>query len=209
MRALIKADFPDLKEKEIKDLLDPKTWTSQKELLDKAIILQAIIRTDQHDDFNAFEATLTIAIKTSGVELDAKQRKQLIAAVSWTNPDAEPVIKKVLGRAGDKSGETADSKKKLKSDPTYGTFEYRGQLVQFQPDSDLRDNEDVPLTAKTARGANVDAVNEAYFRRKSRLTFPTLGLTTASATSVISKLASSVTRFPLTDTFMSMTLRAH
>ena len=152
VRALVKADFADLKEKQIKDLLHPKTWNAQKELLDKATQLQATIGTDQHDDFNEFEETLKQAIKETGVELDAKQKKQIIAAVSWTNPDAEPVIKKVL--------------KKGKADPTYGTFEYQGQIVQFQPDSDLRDNEDVPLTAETARGANVDAINEAYFHKE-------------------------------------------
>ena len=152
VRAMVKADFADLKEKQIKDLLDPKTWTAQKELLDKAIQLQAAIGMDQHDDFNQFEETLTQAIKDTGVELDAKQKKQILAAVSWTNPEAEPVIKKVL-----KKGEV---------DPTYGSFEYRKQVVQFQPDSDLRDNEDVPLTAETARGANVDAVNEAYFHKE-------------------------------------------
>ena len=45
----------------------------------------------------------------------------------------------------------------------YGAFEYKGQVVQFQTDGKLRDNEDVALTAKTAKGANVDTVNEAYF----------------------------------------------
>ncbi|WP_417377451.1 type I restriction-modification system subunit M [Gimesia maris] len=149
IRAMVKADFADLKERQIKDLLAVKTWTDQKELLDIAIKLQAVIGTDQHDDFNQFEETLKAAIKVAEVELDVRQKKQIIAAVSWTNPEAQPVIKKVL--------------KKGKADPTYGTFEYQGQIVQFQPDSDLRDNEDVPLTAETARGANVDAVNEAYF----------------------------------------------
>ena len=48
----------------------------------------------------------------------------------------------------------------------YGAFEYQGQIVQFLPDSNLRDNEDVPLTAETARGANVNAVNEAYFNKE-------------------------------------------
>lgn len=152
VRALIKADFADLKEKQIKDLLAVKTWTEQKELLDKATALQAVIGTDQHDDFNQFEATLKSAIKNAEVELDAKQKKQIIAAVSWTNPDAQPVIKNVL--------------KNAEPDPTYGTFEYRDQIVQFKPDSDLRDNEDVPLTADTARGADVNAVNEAYFHKE-------------------------------------------
>ena len=121
-------------------------------MLDIASKLQEVIGTDQHDDFNEFEAKLTQAIKSSDVELDARQKKALIAAVSWTNPDAEPVIKKVL--------------KNAQAKPKYGTFEYRDQIVEFKPDSDLRDNEDVPLTAETARGANVDAVNEAYFNKE-------------------------------------------
>ncbi|WP_417735245.1 type I restriction-modification system subunit M [Rosistilla oblonga] len=152
IRAMLKADFADLKEKQIKDLLDPKTWAAQKELLDIAIKLQAVIGNDQHDDFNQFGETLTQAIKEADVELDTKQKKQIIAAISWTNPDAEPVIKKVI--------------KKGEPNYPYGTFEYGGQIVEFKPDSDLRDNEDVPLTEGTARGANVDAVNEAYFHKE-------------------------------------------
>ena len=152
VRAMVKGDFADLKEAQIKDILAAKTWVAQKEILDKAIELQATIGTDQHNDFNEFEDTLKQAIKGADVELDAKQKKQIIAAVSWTNPDAEPVVKKLL--------------KKGDVDPTYGSFKYGKQIVQFQPDSDLRDNEDVPLTAETARGANVDEVNEAYFEKE-------------------------------------------
>ncbi|WP_037249912.1 type I restriction-modification system subunit M [Rhodopirellula europaea] len=162
VRAMVKANFADLKEKQIKDLLSPTTWRVQKKLLDKALRLQSAIGQDQHDDFNKFQRTLKQAIKDSGVELDSKQKKQILAAVSWTNPDAEPVIKKVIvsGKA------LAAGKPSTEPDPTYGTFEYAGQIVNFQPDSDLRDNEDVPLTAETARGANVDAVNEAYFHKE-------------------------------------------
>ena len=152
IRAMVKADFADLKEKQIKDLLDSQTWNAQKELLDIATKLQSAIGTDQQDDFNQFESALKKAIKDTCVDLDAKQKKQMIAAVSWTNPDAEPVIKKVI--------------KNTDADPTYGTFEYSGQIVEFKPDSDLRDNEDVPLTADTARGAEVDVVNEAYFHKE-------------------------------------------
>ena len=150
-RALVKADFSDLKEKQLKDLLDAKVWKTQKELREKALKLQKVIGKKQTDDFNAFEETLEAALKKSGVKLEAKERKQLLDAVTWTNPDAEPVIKKVV---------------KGKPKPLYGTFEYQGQTVEFQPDSNLRDNEDVPLTAKTAKGGNVDAENEAYFQRE-------------------------------------------
>ena len=59
--------------------------------------------------------------------------------------------------------------KTTQPEPTYGTFEYRDQIVEFKPDSDLRDNEDVPLTKETALGSGanaVNAVNEAYFHRE-------------------------------------------
>ncbi|MCF7991433.1 MAG: type I restriction-modification system subunit M [Thiohalocapsa sp.] len=151
VRALVKADFKDMKEAQIKDLLAPKTWIAQWELLKKGVRLQAAIGTEQDDDFNAFEKTLKQALKQTEIKLDTKERKQLLDAVTWTNPDAEPVVKKVL---------------KAKADPMYGTFEYQGQVVQFQPDSNLRDFEDVPLTSDTARGANVNAVNEAYFNKE-------------------------------------------
>ena len=159
VRTLIKAEFKELKEKQIKDLLSDKTWQAQQTLFNKAVTLQAEIGAamgnGQHDDFNTFEEQLKKALKATGIKLETKERKQLLDAVTWTNPAAEPVIKKVLKSPGANL-----------PDPIYGTFEYRGQIVQFQPDSNLRDNEDVPLTFDTARGANVNAVNEAYFNKE-------------------------------------------
>ncbi len=151
VRTLIKADFQGLKEKQVKEVLSPKTWSAQKALLEKAETVQKAIGTDQHDDFNIFEGVLKKALKDLGSKLDAKEKKQLLEAVSWTNPDAEPVIKKVL---------------KSKADPMYGAFDYRGQVVQFRPDSSLRDNEDVPLTVETSRGATVNDVSETYFTKE-------------------------------------------
>ncbi len=151
VRALVKADFEGLKEKHIKALLAPETWTTQRSLLDKANELMEAIGSEKFDDFNAFEDVLKQALRDTGVKLDSKEKKQLLAAVTWTNPDAEPVIKKVL---------------KTEANPMYGAFEYGGRVVSFQPDTKLRDNEDVPLTEETARGAKVDAFNEAYFKKE-------------------------------------------
>ncbi|MBT3381440.1 MAG: SAM-dependent DNA methyltransferase [Lentisphaerae bacterium] len=151
IRALLKTDFNELKEKQKKALLNPKTWLAQETLLEKARALQSVIGTDRTDDFNAFEGALKKVLKQTGIKLDAKEKKQFVDAVSWTNPDAEPAIKKVL---------------KTPANPMYGAFSYRDQVVTFQPDSNLRDNEDVPLTAETARGADVNAVNEAYFNKE-------------------------------------------
>jgi type I restriction enzyme M protein len=118
IRALIKADFSDLKEAQIKELLDPKTWRAQQELLAKARTLQRALGSDPCDDFNAFDSRLTQALKATDTKLDAKERKQFLDAVSWTNPAAAPVIKRVI---------------KGPATPLYGAFVYHGQVVEFQP----------------------------------------------------------------------------
>jgi len=91
IRTHIKADFPELKEKQIKDALDAALWRNQLAILQKARALQAKIGADQHDDMNTFDTVL----KSTGVALDGPAKKQISAAVIWKNPKAAKVIKKV------------------------------------------------------------------------------------------------------------------
>ncbi|EJR0951354.1 type I restriction-modification system subunit M [Vibrio alginolyticus] len=158
VRVLIKADFPELKEKQIKDVLDSKLWLNQKALMDAAKALQVAVdenaggqalggKYQQSDDFNQFELTLKGAFKATGIKFDAKQKKQFIDAITWKNQDAEPVIKKVLK-------ETAQ--------PLYGAFDYKGKVVEFQQDGDLRDNENVPLDPSVSTSTLI----ESYFKRE-------------------------------------------
>ena len=135
-RAIIKAEFAELKEKQIKDLLDSKLWLAQRGLMEKAQQIQAALGTQAggntlvSNDFNQFQLTLKGAIKTAGVKLDAKENKQFTDAITTKNPDAEPVVKKALKEA---------------AQPLYGAFEYKGKVVEFEQDGELRDNENVPL----------------------------------------------------------------
>ncbi len=144
IRKTMKTDFKALKEKQIKTLLDSKTWLFQRDILLKARELQQAIGKKQHDDMNGYDA----AVKATGVKLDAKEKKQIIAAVSWKNPDAKKVIKKIH--------------KKAKADPVYGLFEKNGKVVEYKPDGDLRDNENVPLDPLKS----VNEINEAYFTKE-------------------------------------------
>ncbi|WDG12027.1 class I SAM-dependent DNA methyltransferase (plasmid) [Vibrio campbellii] len=153
VRALIKADFPELKEKQIKDVLDSKLWLNQKALMDAAKTLQVAVgdkmggKAQQSDDFNQFELTLKGAFKATGIKFDAKQKKQFTDAITWKNQDAEPVIKKVL---------------KEDAQPLYGAFDYKGKIVEFQQDGDLRDNENVPLDPSVSTSTLI----ESYFKRE-------------------------------------------
>lgn len=144
IRKYIKSHFNTLKEKQIKDLLNRKTWLNQKQILLKAKQLQQAIGTEQHDDMNGYDAV----IKATGIKLDAKEKKQITAAVSWKNPDAEKVIKKVH--------------KKKKANPVYGLFEMDGKVVEYKADGDLRDHENVALDPSRP----VNEVNEAYFAKE-------------------------------------------
>ena len=147
IRRYCKLHFADLKEKHIKDLLNRTTWMDQKRLLLKAQRLQANIGTVQHDDFNAFDEVVKAVCKQQGIVLDAKDKKQIIDAVTWKNPEAAKVIKKTH---------------KTKENPLYGLFAVNGEVLEYQTDSDLRDNENVALDPSQS----VNTINEAYFLKE-------------------------------------------
>ena len=147
VRALVKAEYPELKEKDIKDVLDSKIWLFQKELMQKAQVLQSHIGAAQCDDFNQFDETLKQAFKATGIKFDTKEKKQFIDAITWKSADAEPVISKAI---------------KGTENPLYGQFTYNGKVVEFVQDGDLRDAENIALNP------NVDTTDliESYFKRE-------------------------------------------
>lgn len=150
-RAMIKADFSELKESQVKDVLDTKVWRDQLALMTKAKALQSAIGARQFDDFNEFEKVFKQALKDTDVNLDTKEKKQLMDAITWKNPDAEPVIKKAVKVAN----------------PRYGAFSYtdpasKTKIVEFQTDSDLRDYENVPLNPEVTTTELI----ESYFARE-------------------------------------------
>jgi type I restriction enzyme M protein len=168
-RAIIKADFPELKEKQIKDVLEPKLWLFQKALMEKAQQLQTQLGDDaggkqlQSDDFNQFDITYTQALKALNIKLDSKEKKQLLDAITFKNTDAECVVDKI---------------NKDSANPMYGAFEYQGnvtkwqgKVVTYKQDGDLRDNENVPLKEAYLNGSAQPSISttqmvENYFNRE-------------------------------------------
>ncbi|MGO2182817.1 MAG: type I restriction-modification system subunit M [Pseudoalteromonas nigrifaciens] len=168
-RAIIKADFPELKEKQIKDVLEPKLWLFQKSLMETAQQLQTQLGSDaggkqlQSDDFNQFDITYTQALKALDIKLDTKERKQLLDAITFKNPAAECVVDKLF---------------KDSANPMYGAFEYQGnvkkwqgKVVTYKQDGDLRDNENVPLKEAYLNGSTQPSISttqmvENYFNRE-------------------------------------------
>lgn len=114
----------------------------------KARQLQAQIGTAQCDDMNTYEAVLTRAYLDLNIRLDAGEKKQIQAAVSWKNPAAAKVIKK--------------THKSTAANPLFGLFAVAGKTVEYEADSDLRDYENVALDPSQP----VDTLVDTYFRRE-------------------------------------------
>ncbi|MGI2025869.1 type I restriction-modification system subunit M [Endozoicomonas acroporae] len=147
IRTRIKKDFTELKEKQAKEVLDTKLWLFQRKLMEKAQQLQSEVGIENSDDFNSFDELLKASMKKRAIKLDAKEKKQLLDAITHKNPEAEPVIKKVL---------------KEEEQPLYGAFEYRSNVVEFETDGDLRDNENIPLDPSVTTSKLI----ETYFQRE-------------------------------------------
>ena len=147
IRALLKVEFAEIKEKDIKTLLNAELWLKQQQLVKATQQLQAAMGTQGSDDFNAFERDLNAAIKRLNIKLDAKEKKQLIDAITWKNADAEPVISKVV---------------KTQANPLYGQFAYQGKVVEFVQDGELRDAENIALDPSL----NTTDLIESYVKRE-------------------------------------------
>ena len=89
------------------------------------------------EDYNIFRGRVDAVLKQADIYLSAPDLKQILKAVSWRVETAPAVIAKVH-----KPG-------KAKADPLRGLFEAmvdgKQTIVEYEPDSDLRDTEQVPL----------------------------------------------------------------
>jgi type I restriction enzyme M protein len=139
-----------LPEKKKKKLLDPRTWEREGRLVEAATKLREVLGGMLFEDHNVFRDSVDAALKKADIKLPAADLKQIFKAVTWRVETAPPVIAKVH-----KSG-------KVKADPLRGLFDAivdgKRAIVEYEPDSDLRDTEQVPLLE--------DGGIEAFIRRE-------------------------------------------
>lgn len=126
-------------EKRRKKLLDATTWQRDKGLRDLALLAQKVLGDALFDDHNVFRAEFDAAMKAHDKKLTAADKKAIFKAVSWRDDTAPPVVAK---------------RHKLKaSDAFVPGFDGRYlietgkhlEVVWYEPDTDLRDTEQVPL----------------------------------------------------------------
>jgi type I restriction enzyme M protein len=112
-----------------------------------------ILGAGPHPDFNGFLEALEPLAGKRGVRMTAKRQKLLMTALGIKDPNAAPVIKKV-GKP--KPNSDADR------DALYGAYHQtvggKPAVVEYEPDTDLRDTEQVSFLE--------DGGIEAFFRRE-------------------------------------------
>lgn len=126
-----------LPEKKKKKLLDARTWERDGKLVATGNALRREIGDGLFEDHNVFRDRVADALDKLKIKLSASDLKIILRAVSWRVETAPAVIAKVH-----KPG-------KAKAHPLRGLYETTvdGKIcvVEYEPDSDLRDTEQVPL----------------------------------------------------------------
>ena len=123
--------------KKRKRLLDIRTWERDGRLVEVATKLREDLGDTLFEDHNIFRERVGAALDKRKITLPAADVRQMFKAVSWRVETAPPVIAKIH-----KPG-------KAKADPLRGLFEAtlegKTAVVESEPDSELRDTEQVPL----------------------------------------------------------------
>lgn len=139
-------------EKRRKKLLDVATWQRDKLLLELALLAQQVLGDAVFDDHNLFRERFDAVMRAQAKKLSAADRKAIFKVVSWRDETAPSVIaKRIKLKANDEFVAGFDGRYLLDNGKTR-------EVVWYEPDSDLRDTEQVPL--KEEGGV------EAFFRRE-------------------------------------------
>ena len=106
-----------------------------------------------HRNFNQFVGAMETALKRRGLRMTAKRRRLMVATLGGTDAEADPVIKNVY---------KLDPDKNAAREALYGRYhqivEDKPVVVEYEPDSELRDTEQVPFLE--------DGGIEAFFQRE-------------------------------------------
>jgi len=159
-----KKTLPDAKKKK---LLNESTWKRDAMLVEVATKLREALGDGLFEDHNVFLERVDAALKKLDLDPSAADLKLIIDAVSWRVENAPPVIKKVhKGRTG------------VPADPLHGLFEAqvdgKACVVEYEPDSELRDYEQIPFLEAPPSGnpgglpseASAKEGIEAFIRRE-------------------------------------------
>ncbi|ABG60183.1 type I restriction-modification system subunit M [Cytophaga hutchinsonii] len=138
----------NLNAKQTKTLVTQATWQKQLDLVTLAMDLMKKIGSKEFNDFNLFKERVDEALAAKKLKLSSSEKNAILNAVSWYDADAEKVVKGTTKLAGDKLKELLaylGCKEKELGDYGYFATEKKGEYLEYETESNLRDTENVPL----------------------------------------------------------------
>lgn len=138
----------NLSAKQKKALTSTTTWKKQQELMNTATLLMKEIGSKEHNDFNVFAEQVDEVLKAKKIKLSASERNAILNAVSWYDATAEKVVKGITKLTGSKLTDLLqhlNCTEAQLSDYGYYATDKKGEYIEYETESDLRDTENVPL----------------------------------------------------------------
>ncbi|MHB1048742.1 MAG: type I restriction-modification system subunit M [Bacteroidota bacterium] len=124
-------------EKIRKKILDAATWKKDHELLTKAKTLSKFVGDDLFEDYNEFKKMIDSIIEKNELDISQSERKTILKAISERSESCAPIIKKI------------NKEKAVTENSLHGfyrtTIKNEVSIVEYEPDTELRDYEQVPL----------------------------------------------------------------
>ena len=142
----------NLNAKNCKKLLSMDIWQKGRNLVQVATALMETIGSDMSSDYNQFKALVDKTLKEIKTTLpkkwSASDKNAILNAMSWYDETAEKVVRKTLKLKGDKLDallhHLSCTEDQLADFGFYAT-DKAGEFITYEPSSDLRDSETVPL----------------------------------------------------------------
>ena len=138
----------NLSAKQMKSLLSKELWKKHLDLLEMANLLMQHIGTEEFNDFNIFSNKVEEVMKANKIKLSSSEKNAVLNAVSWYDANAEKVIKGTLKLDGHKLEQLLqhlNCKENELADYGYYATGKKGEYIEYETESDLRDTENVPL----------------------------------------------------------------
>ncbi len=138
----------NLNAKQNRSLVNAATWQKQLDILNAAKQLMKAVGTEEYNDFNIFRDKVDAALKHSKTKLSASEKNAILNAVSWYDATAEKVIKGTSKLTGEKLERLLDHlgcNESQLADYGYFATKKKGEFLEYETESDLRDTENVPL----------------------------------------------------------------
>ncbi|MCP4164059.1 MAG: SAM-dependent DNA methyltransferase [Deltaproteobacteria bacterium] len=138
----------DLNAKKRKSLSSSTHWEKHLKIMEYGKILMDEIGCDEYKDFNVFKSKVEGVLKEKGIKLSNSEKNLIYGAITCYDESAEKVIKKRQKLSGDKLTillERLGCKEDQLSDFGYYPGEKKNEYIIYESNSNLRDNESVPL----------------------------------------------------------------